>query len=27
MINIDGVINGNYRSNIYGYDLNRNWAA
>ena len=25
MINVDGVINGNYRSNIMGKDLNRFW--
>ena len=25
MINIDGVINGNYRYNIFGKDLNRYW--
>lgn len=25
MINIDGVIVGNYRSNLSGYDLNRCW--
>ena len=26
MLNPDGVIHGNYRSNISGYDLNRKWA-
>lgn len=26
MINPDGVIHGNYRSNITGADLNRRWA-
>lgn len=26
MINIDGVINGNTRCNLYGYDLNRCWV-
>jgi len=25
MVNIDGVILGNYRGNAYGYDLNRCW--
>jgi hypothetical protein len=25
MINIDGVCLGNYRTNAYGYDLNRYW--
>ena len=25
MLNIDGVINGNYRCNLAGVDLNRNW--
>ena len=25
MINPDGVIHGNYRSNISGFDLNRKW--
>ena len=25
MINVDGVAIGNYRCNIYGYDLNRSW--
>lgn len=25
MVNIDGVILGNYRGNFYGYDLNRCW--
>jgi hypothetical protein len=25
MVNIDGVIVGNYRSNLYGFDLNRCW--
>ena len=26
MMNPDGVIHGNYRSNISGYDLNRKWS-
>ena len=26
MINIDGVINGNYRCSLSGADLNRQWA-
>jgi len=26
MLNPDGVISGNYRCNLAGYDLNRNWA-
>jgi hypothetical protein len=25
MVNIDGVIIGNYRSNLMGNDLNRKW--
>ena len=25
MINVDGVINGNYRSNFSGNDVNRQW--
>jgi murein tripeptide amidase MpaA len=25
MINPDGVIHGNYRTNISGYDLNKKW--
>jgi len=25
MLNIDGVVNGNYRSNLVGVDLNRQW--
>jgi hypothetical protein len=25
MINIDGVINGNFRCDLSGIDLNRNW--
>jgi murein tripeptide amidase MpaA len=25
MINVDGVINGNYRTNFSGKDLNRQW--
>lgn len=25
MLNPDGVIHGNYRSNISGYDLNKKW--
>jgi murein tripeptide amidase MpaA len=25
MLNPDGVIHGNYRSNISGYDLNQRW--
>lgn len=25
MVNPDGVIHGNYRSNISGFDLNRKW--
>lgn len=25
MVNIDGVIVGNYRTNLMGYDLNRKW--
>jgi len=26
MLNPDGVINGNYRCAISGYDLNRKWG-
>jgi murein tripeptide amidase MpaA len=25
MLNIDGVVNGNYRCNLVGVDLNRQW--
>lgn len=25
MVNVDGVINGNYRANISGCDVNRQW--
>jgi hypothetical protein len=25
MLNIDGVINGNYRANLAGFDLNRQY--
>ena len=25
MVNIDGVILGNYRGNAFGFDLNRSW--
>ena len=25
MLNPDGVIHGNYRSNISGYDINKKW--
>ena len=25
MVNIDGVVNGNYRCNLSGIDLNRVW--
>ena len=25
MVNPDGVVAGNYRTNLYGYDLNRRW--
>jgi hypothetical protein len=25
MLNIDGVLNGNYRCNLAGVDLNRQW--
>lgn len=25
MLNIDGVVNGNYRCNLAGVDLNRQW--
>ena len=27
MLNPDGVINGNYRCNLAGFDLNRNWKS
>jgi hypothetical protein len=27
MLNIDGVINGNYRVNLAGVDLNRQWIS
>lgn len=27
MLNVDGVINGNYRSNFSGNDINRQWQA
>jgi hypothetical protein len=27
MINIDGVINGNYRCSLVGSDLNRRWKS
>jgi murein tripeptide amidase MpaA len=26
MINVDGVIYGNFRCDLAGFDLNRNWA-
>ena len=26
MLNIDGVLNGNYRVSLCGFDLNRQWA-
>jgi len=26
MLNIDGVLNGNYRVSLCGLDLNRQWA-
>ena len=26
MLNIDGVIHGNHRTNLAGFDLNRKWA-
>ena len=26
MLNIDGVIHGNQRTNLAGFDLNRKWA-
>lgn len=25
MVNVDGVVLGNYRGNAHGYDLNRCW--
>ena len=25
MVNVDGVIHGNSRTNLLGYDLNRSW--
>mgnify|MGYP002362033890 FL=1 len=25
MVNVDGVVMGNYRCNLAGYDLNRYW--
>lgn len=25
ILNVDGVVLGNYRTNAYGYDLNRYW--
>jgi len=25
MVNPDGVVAGNYRTNLYGFDLNRRW--
>jgi murein tripeptide amidase MpaA len=25
MLNIDGVVNGNYRTSLVGVDLNRRW--
>ena len=25
MVNPDGVVSGNYRTNLFGYDLNRRW--
>jgi len=25
MVNVDGVVLGNYRCNMAGYDLNRSW--
>ena len=25
MVNVDGVMLGNYRTNFYGFDLNRCW--
>jgi len=27
MINVDGVTVGNYRCNLYGYDINRCWHS
>ena len=27
MLNIDGVIHGNHRTNLNGFDLNRQWAT
>ena len=26
MVNVDGVVNGNYRTNISGNDVNRQWV-
>lgn len=26
MVNVDGVVSGNYRSNFSGNDINRQWA-
>ena len=27
MVNMDGVTHGNYRTNLSGHDLNRNWKT
>lgn len=27
MANPDGVVVGNYRTNLFGYDLNRKWEG
>lgn len=27
MVNPDGVIHGNSRTNLLGYDINRNWSS
>jgi hypothetical protein len=27
MVNVDGVVLGNYRCNMTGYDLNRSWHS
>ena len=27
MVNVDGVIHGNSRTNLLGYDLNRSWES